>query len=144
MSTEIHPSAVGKVFRWPICPKFHDKRITGVGPQGFCRLCRNAAVRKRQRQERREAGVLPVNAAPVPALRYWRIEADMTQLQLAKASGLTKYTIIGLEAGRPSSLATRQRIAAALGVKPGELVMRPPGEPRKKRAGYGPRKPVAA
>lgn len=144
MSGEVHPSAIGKVFLKPICPKGHDKRVTGVGPQGFCRVCRNAAVRERQRAERREAGVLPVNATPVPALRYWRIEADLTQLALAEAAGLTKYTIICLEAGRPSSLLTRQRIAAVLGVKPGVLVMRPPGEPRKKRAGYGPRKRVAA
>lgn len=140
MNEGLHPTAVGKEFRRPICPRGHDKRVTGIGPHHFCRVCRNAAVRKRQTRERREAGVLPVNAAPVPSLRYWRIEADLTQLVLAEAAGLTKYTIICLEAGRPSSLAIRQRIAAVLGVQPGVLVMRPPGEPKKKRAGYGPRR----
>ncbi len=145
MNAPVHPSVVGHTFRRPICPRGHDKRIHGVGPGGFCRLCRNKAVRDRERKERREAGILPLNAAPLPALRYWRIEADFTQRQLADASGLAKNTIIDLEVhGRPALLKTRQRIAAVLGVQPGVLVLRPPGDPRKLRAGYGPRKEVVA
>ncbi len=144
MSEAVHPSAVGRTFLRPICPKGHDKRVTGVGPQSFCRLCRNTAKRKTERRQRREAGVVPVNAAALPSLRYWRIETDVTQRKLAEAAGLTKETIIALESrGRAATLTTRQKIAAALGVMPGVLAMRPPGEPRKKRAGYGPRKVAA-
>lgn len=145
MSDTVHPSAVGIEFRRPICPKGHDKRITGVGPHRFCRICRNAAVRARDRKARREAGVDPVNPARVPALRYWRLERDVTQRQLADRAGVTKETIIALEfRGRPAHIWTRRALASALGVTPGDLVLCPPGEPKKKRAGYGPRKKVAA
>lgn len=141
-SLAVHPTALGREFRKPICPKGHDKRLTGIGPRHFCLKCRNAAIRKRERARRRAAGVLPPNCAYLPSMRYWRIEADITQRDLAARAGLSRETVIALETGRkPAKLTTRQRIAAVLGIQPGLLVMRPPGKPKKLRAGYGPAKP---
>lgn len=44
-----HPSAVGKVFRKPICPRGHDKRIVGVDT-GRCLKCRSEDVKARNRR----------------------------------------------------------------------------------------------
>jgi len=58
----------------------------------------------------------------VPNLRKLRIEAALSQRELAEASGVTQGTISRLEQGdtnvQPSTL---RKLAAALGVKPKEL-----------------------
>ena len=59
----------------------------------------------------------------VPNLRKLRIEAAMSQRELAEASGVTQGTISRLEQGdtnvQPSTL---RKLAAALNVRPKELI----------------------
>jgi transcriptional regulator with XRE-family HTH domain len=57
--------------------------------------------------------------AVVPeALKRARLEACMTQSELARAAGVRRETIARLEAGSPARPSSVRKIAAALGLKP--------------------------
>lgn len=69
---------------------------------------------------------MPLNSAYVPGLKRSRLAAGLTQQDLAEACGLTQTSIARWECERrPMSLRNRLRVAAALGVKPGELMLHP-------------------
>jgi len=72
-----------------------------------------------------EARVRPslvVPLLPVPRLRYWRQRRSLSQEELEKASGVSRSTIIKLEKDRPAWPKTIRKLAAALHVKPDELL----------------------
>lgn len=122
------------MFKKPICPMGHDKRIVGVCCDNYCRACRNERQNEKKRWRLRARGIPARNYAYLPALRYWRIEAELTQMELARLAGLSRGAIQEIENQRErSTLTTRQRIAAVLAVKPGVLVMQPPAEPKRRR-----------
>jgi transcriptional regulator with XRE-family HTH domain len=56
-------------------------------------------------------------------LRAYRLEKGMTQEQLSEQLGIVRSYVCTLESGkRQPSLTMLFRLAAALGIKPGELV----------------------
>ncbi len=63
----------------------------------------------------------------VPALRYWRARRRLSQGALAEQANISADTVIRLERGRPTRLATVRCLAAALNVVPGALMRPPPG-----------------
>ncbi len=67
-------------------------------------------------------------AAPTPSLRYWRTQQALFQEQLATAAGVGVMTIIRGEAGRQLRLDVIGKLAAALGVKPADLMEQPPAD----------------
>lgn len=52
------------------------------------------------------------------ALKRARLEACLTQGELAKAAGVRRETIARLEAGSPARPSSVRKIAAALGLRP--------------------------
>lgn len=55
-------------------------------------------------------------------LREWREKRAMTQDELAKASGVSRGTIIRLEAGEQAHPPTVRKLAEALKIDPAELI----------------------
>lgn len=55
-------------------------------------------------------------------LRRLRERAALTQAELAAKAGLTRLSIIRIEAGQPARPTTTRRLARALGVKPNDLM----------------------
>lgn len=60
--------------------------------------------------------------ATVPRLKYWRQRRSLSQEELYELSGVSRSTIIKLEGGRPAWPKTVRKLAAALHVKPDELL----------------------
>jgi transcriptional regulator with XRE-family HTH domain len=58
---------------------------------------------------------------PVPRLKALRHARFLSQAELAQAAGMSKLGIGRIEAGQPARLSTIRKLAAALGVTPGEL-----------------------
>jgi DNA-binding Xre family transcriptional regulator len=58
----------------------------------------------------------------VPALLHWRMQRGVTQLQLAERSGVGRATIARLENNGEARLSTVGRLAAALEIKPPDLM----------------------
>lgn len=52
------------------------------------------------------------------ALRLARLEACLTQSELARAAGIRRETVYRLEAGFPARPSSIRKIAAALGLRP--------------------------
>jgi transcriptional regulator with XRE-family HTH domain len=70
---------------------------------------------------------LPANTEPDPALgaavRRLRLSADLRQEDLAHRAGVHFTTLRRIETGKADpTLSTLRRLAAALGVKPAELL----------------------
>lgn len=63
----------------------------------------------------------------VPRLRQLREREALTMRELAQAAGVALGTVYRLEHGKPAELPTVRKLAAALGVRPHEL-MEEPGE----------------
>lgn len=63
---------------------------------------------------------------PVPALRYWRTQRALRQVELAEAAGIGIMSVHRGENGYPLQLATVRKLADALGVAPAELQRPPP------------------
>jgi transcriptional regulator with XRE-family HTH domain len=59
---------------------------------------------------------------PILALRRLRVEAALSQRDLADRAGVTQTTIVKAEAGHEVRPSTVRRLAKALGVEPRELV----------------------
>ena len=58
----------------------------------------------------------------MPALRELRLGRLWTQRELARAAGVAHKTVVDLELGRVEpQLKTMRKLAAALGVEPGEV-----------------------
>jgi len=82
----------------------------------------------------RAASVMPATirrrVAPTlvgaPSLLYWRMERGLIQKVLAERAGVDRATVARLEQGGQARLDTISKIAAALGVSPGELQRQPP------------------
>ena len=58
---------------------------------------------------------------PIPRLREWRNKRALSQEELARRSGISRTTIIKIEAGRGAWPQTVRKLAKALGVKPDDL-----------------------
>lgn len=61
-------------------------------------------------------------------LRTLRLEAALSQRELAAAAGVSEFTVQRMEAGHPAYPRTIRLVAAALGVKPVVLVTCGPPE----------------
>lgn len=60
-----------------------------------------------------------LNLAVIPdALKRARLEACLTQGELAKSAGVRRETVARLEAGHPARPSSVRKIAAALGLRP--------------------------
>lgn len=57
----------------------------------------------------------------LPRLREWRNRRALSQDELAKRSGVSRHTIMALEAGRGAWPQTVRKLAKALSVKPADL-----------------------
>ena len=70
--------------------------------------------------------MLAVASLPrLPRLRVIRVEKALSQQELAKSAGVSRVTIVRLERGDVDArYATVRKVAAALGVQPGELMAR--------------------
>jgi len=68
---------------------------------------------------------------PVPHLLAWRKAAFLSQQQLSRLAGVSKYTIMNIEMGKYQGAhnETICKIADALGITPWQLVTELPGEP---------------
>lgn len=64
--------------------------------------------------------------AQVLHLRQWRRYSLLTQSDLAEKAGVTKGTIIRVEAGGFMNYANIKALAAALGITPQQLLAGPP------------------
>lgn len=61
----------------------------------------------------------PLELSVVPeALKRARLEACLTQGELAKAAGVRRETVARLEGGYPARPSSIRKIAAALGLRP--------------------------
>jgi len=61
-----------------------------------------------------------------PALRYWRSQRALLQVELATQADVGIMSIYRGEAGQPLQLVTVRKLAAALGVTPADLQRQPP------------------
>src|SRR3977135_4348145 len=64
--------------------------------------------------------------ASTPALLYWRMQRGLIQQQLAEQAGVHRATVARLEAGGQARMDSVGKLAAALGVTPGDLMRQPP------------------
>lgn len=55
-------------------------------------------------------------------LKLARLQACLTQAELARAAGVRRETVHRLEAGSPVRLSSVRKICAALGLRPSEVV----------------------
>jgi transcriptional regulator with XRE-family HTH domain len=62
-------------------------------------------------------------------LRAWRDRLALSQRELAERAGMSPTTIARIELGGPVRPTTRQKLAAALGITPAELLDGPPARP---------------
>ena len=58
----------------------------------------------------------------VPRLREIRLSAVLTQVALAAKAGVAEPTVVAAERGKKIRISTVQKLAAALGVSPQDLV----------------------
>jgi transcriptional regulator with XRE-family HTH domain len=58
----------------------------------------------------------------LPRLRALREDKLMTQEDLARASGVSRFTVARTERGEPARYSTIRKLATALGIQPAELV----------------------
>ena len=66
---------------------------------------------------------LVVRLVPLPRLKHWRQQRALSQAELAKASGVSRASIMDIENhGRPAWPRTIRKLAAALHVKPDDLL----------------------
>ena len=63
-----------------------------------------------------------------PALLAYRIDRGMIQKVLAERAGVDRATVARLEQGGRARLDTVTKLAAALGVKPADLMREPPAD----------------
>ncbi|MGI9147756.1 MAG: helix-turn-helix domain-containing protein [Chloroflexota bacterium] len=61
----------------------------------------------------------------LPSLRYWRVQRALHQEELAERADVSMATLWRLETGRPATLDTARKLAAALQVEPAELMRDP-------------------
>lgn len=71
----------------------------------------------------------PPNAYGVvlPHIRVWRMSRALTQLELAKAAGVSRATVVRAESGGTISMENIRKIAGVLGVSAEDLIYRTPG-----------------
>ncbi len=67
-----------------------------------------------------------VTTVRLPSLRYWRSQRAMHQEELATQAGVSMATLWRIETGRPATLDTTRKLAAALGVTPADLQRQAP------------------
>jgi transcriptional regulator with XRE-family HTH domain len=70
----------------------------------------------------------PTSNAPVPSLRYWRLEKHWTQRELAEHAEVAESTVAPGEQGYALSLLTAKKLADALGVTVKQLRAEEPQE----------------
>ena len=63
---------------------------------------------------------------PLPSLRYWRTRRALHQEELAQQANVSMATLWRLETGRPATIETARKLAAALQVEPADLMREPP------------------
>lgn len=129
--SEWHPSVRGRTFRKGFfCKNGHDKRVCGVSASLFCLACAASNAKVVRDRKRKEQGRTARNSSNLPGLRYWRTHRGITQYELADMLGSNQWTIHCLEKGTErASMKRRQRLAEVLGVRPGDLMIKPPGKP---------------
>lgn len=59
---------------------------------------------------------------PIPMLKRLRLDAALSQRDLAETAGVTQTTIVKAEQGAAVRLVTQRKLARALGVAPRELL----------------------
>jgi transcriptional regulator with XRE-family HTH domain len=67
-----------------------------------------------------------VTTARLPSLRYWRVQRALHQEELSELAHVSMATLWRLKVGRPATLETARKLAAALDVKPADLMAQPP------------------
>lgn len=60
----------------------------------------------------------------IPRLRAERLAVVLTQAELAMRAGVAEATVVAAERGKKVRISTVRRLAAALGIKPEELIAR--------------------
>jgi transcriptional regulator with XRE-family HTH domain len=70
----------------------------------------------------------PTSNAPVPSLRYWRLEKHWTQRELAEHASVAESTVAHGEQGYALSLLTAKKLADALGATVKQLRATEPEE----------------
>jgi transcriptional regulator with XRE-family HTH domain len=65
----------------------------------------------------------------LPSLRYWRIRRALHQNELSERANVSLATLWRLETGRPATIETARKLAAALDVTPADLMADPPRPP---------------
>jgi len=67
-----------------------------------------------------------VTTVLLPSLRYWRAQRALHQQELAEQANVSMATLWRIETGRPATLDTTRKLAAALGITPAQLQAQPP------------------
>lgn len=63
-----------------------------------------------------------ISVVELPGLRRFRVNAALSQRELARLSGVAASTIARIELGAPAQPATTRRLAEALHCQPRELI----------------------
>ena len=71
---------------------------------------------------------------PLPYLEALRLSQALTQVELAKAAGVGRNTVLRAEAGAPVALGNVRKIAAALGISVQQLLTEDPSKSKIEKA----------
>jgi transcriptional regulator with XRE-family HTH domain len=75
---------------------------------------------------------MPRGGVPLPHLRAWRVDALLSQQQLAARAAVGTATVARLETGGRANHVTAQRLANALNITLRQLLRESPEEPDAK------------
>jgi DNA-binding XRE family transcriptional regulator len=92
--------------------------------RGSAEFCQG--VGWRMQTELLERSTIPMtNSVVLTYARAWRAHRLFTQEQVAEKAGVTVWTIVRAEAGKPVSVLSAERIARALGARVKDLQREP-------------------
>lgn len=106
--------------------KSGDQPLFAVIPyEEYERMCRQLAIA----QKREENVSIPLDVAEkhllegVPLIRAWRLYLQKTQTEVAAAIGITQSAYSQMENAEKNHWETLEKIAAAMGIQPEQLVL---------------------
>jgi transcriptional regulator with XRE-family HTH domain len=70
--------------------------------------------------------IAPTGVVKAPRLQHYRLDAALSQRDLATRAGVSPVTVMRLENGDEARPSTVRKLANALGVQPRELMREPP------------------